>query len=80
MAGLAVIACAAAAVVPFASAEGQSDRQPVVGKPKLDADGCAQIPKSLAPLSDWPRVTSAVAACFLTAKADEVDRTARTPS
>ena len=60
MAGLAVIACAAAAVVPFASAEGQSDRQPVVGKPKLDADGCAQIPKSLAPLSDWPRVTSAV--------------------
>ena len=60
VAGLAVIACAAAAVVPFASAERRSDRQPVVGKPKLDAHGCARIPKSLRPLSDWPRVTSRV--------------------
>src|SRR6185503_11850250 len=56
----AVIVCAGAAVVPFASAERQSDGQPVVGKPKLDAQGCAEIPKSLGQLSDWPRVTSTV--------------------
>ena len=60
VAGLAVIACAAAAVVPFANAERRSDRQPVVGKPKLGAHGCARVPKSLRRLSDWPRVTSRV--------------------
>ena len=60
VAGLAVIVCAGAAVVPFASAERQSDGQPVVGKPKLDAQGCAEIPKSLGQLSDWPRVASTV--------------------
>ncbi len=54
VAGLAVIACAAAAVVPFANAERRSDRQPVVGKPKLGAHGCARVPKSLRRLSDWP--------------------------
>ena len=35
-------------------------RQPVIGQPALDDHGCAQIPRQLPTLSDWPKVDSKV--------------------
>ena len=53
--------CAIGALVPIASGAGSRQRvQPVVGKPKLDDDGCARIPASLPQFSDWPRVENKV--------------------
>ena len=53
--------CAIGALVPIASgAGGPQPAQPVVGKPKLDDDGCARIQASLPQLSDWPRVENKV--------------------
>jgi beta-glucosidase len=53
--------CAIGALVPIASGAGSPQpAQPVVGKPKLDDNGCARIQASLPQLSDWPRVENKV--------------------
>src|SRR6185503_10040188 len=53
--------CAIGALVPIASGAGSPQpAQPVVGKPKLDDNGCARIQASLPRLSDWPRVENKV--------------------
>ena len=45
LAALVTAACAAGALVPIASADRHGNDQPVVGKPKLGAHGCASVPE-----------------------------------
>jgi len=50
-----------AAGVPSAGADAaKGGRQPVVGKPALDAHGCARIENRLPALADWPKVESQI--------------------
>jgi beta-glucosidase len=47
-----------AAAEPGASGQGHGPRQPVVGQPNFDHNGCARIDKKLPALLDWPKVRS----------------------
>ncbi|MBG0817867.1 exo 1,3/1,4-beta-D-glucan glucohydrolase [Planomonospora sp. ID82291] len=59
LAGLAVLASGVTGT-PSAGAESAKDRRPVIGKPSLDARGCARIDKSLPALADWPKIDSRI--------------------
>ncbi|MGW0593348.1 glycoside hydrolase family 3 N-terminal domain-containing protein [Streptosporangium sp. NPDC002607] len=60
LASLTVLA-AGVAGIPSAGAEtAAGGRQPVIGKPALDARGCARIEKKLPTLAEWPKVDSAI--------------------
>ncbi|MET0236730.1 MAG: exo 1,3/1,4-beta-D-glucan glucohydrolase [Kibdelosporangium sp.] len=47
-----------AAADPQSYGQGHGPRQPVVGQPGFDHNGCARIDKKLPVLADWPRVQS----------------------
>lgn len=52
---------AGVAGIPSAGAEtAAGGRQPVIGKPALDARGCARIEKKLPTLAEWPKVKSEI--------------------
>ncbi|GII04980.1 glycoside hydrolase family 3 N-terminal domain-containing protein [Planobispora takensis] len=60
LAGLAVLATGATALPGAAAETAAGGRQPVVGKPALDARGCARIEKRLPTFSEWPKVDSRI--------------------
>ncbi|GIH93465.1 glycoside hydrolase family 3 N-terminal domain-containing protein [Planobispora siamensis] len=60
LAGLAVLASGATGIPGAAAETAAGGRQPVVGKPALDARGCARIEKKLPTFSEWPKVDSRI--------------------
>ncbi len=59
---LAIACCAAALLLAAVGVSGaqSTGAQPTIGEPARDASGCARIESALAPLADWPRVTSRI--------------------
>ena len=55
-----VVLVASVGVGGSTAAEPKTQKQPVIGEPRRDDDGCARIETTLPTLSEWPRVDSRI--------------------
>ncbi|WP_189251011.1 glycoside hydrolase family 3 protein [Streptosporangium pseudovulgare] len=60
IAALTLLAAGMAGIPAADARAGHGKDRPVIGKPALDAHGCARTEKRLETLSDWPRVESRI--------------------